>query len=222
MEKKLDFQENDNRRYNYFEHSSYTRAEFPIICDLVQEGSSVLDLGCGDGSLIELLQNKKKVRAEGLEISESGVAEANRRGIKAKLGRIDEESTYHGYQDKQFDYAICNVTIQMVMFPEVLIREMRRVSKFQIIPFPNFAFIRNRLDLLLGGRMPRPMLFGYSWYSTGHIHQLSVRDFENFCAQEQWPILNRRYLGWRLPSVVFHLLPANWLAKIAIYLCSKN
>jgi methionine biosynthesis protein MetW len=74
-------------------------------------------------------------------------------------------------------YAVCNVTIQMVMYPEILLREMKRVSRYQIISFPNFAFWKNRIELLLKGRMPKRMLFGYSWYSTGHIHQLSINDF---------------------------------------------
>lgn len=65
----------------------------------------------------------------------------------------------------------------MVLYPEILLREMKRVAKYQIVSFPNFAFWRNRIDLLLSGRMPKPMLFEYSWYSTGHIHQLSFKDF---------------------------------------------
>jgi methionine biosynthesis protein MetW len=79
--------------------------------------------------------------------------------------------------DASFDYAICNVTLQMVMYPEVTLREMKRIAQCQIISFPNFAFLLNRLELLLLGRMPRRMLSGYSWYNTGHIHQFSIRDF---------------------------------------------
>ena len=88
---------------------------------------------------------------------------------------IDEPLSY---ADNEFDLSICHITIQMVMYPEVLLKEMKRISKFQIISFPNFAFYKNRMDLLFNGRMPKPMLFGYKWFSTGHIHQFSLKDFE--------------------------------------------
>lgn len=165
---------NDNRNYNYSNHRESERAEYHIIVNMVKQNSRVIDLGCGSGALLALLKKEKNIVDYGLEISESGVAVCKERGLNVSFGRIDERLPFH---DNAFDYAICNVTIQMVMYPEILLKEMKRVSKYQIVSFPNFAFWKNRFDLIFNGRMPRPMLFNYSWYSTGHIHQLSFADF---------------------------------------------
>lgn len=165
---------NDNRNYDYSGAETEYRAEYELIADAVAPGSAVLDLGCGNGSLLALLRNKKQAQCTGIELSPSGVAAAKNKGLNVSEGRIDEVLPF---PDTAFDYAVCNVTIQMVMYPEILLSEMKRVSRYQIISFPNFGFYRNRLDLLVNGRMPAPMLFGYSWFSTGHIHQLSINDF---------------------------------------------
>ncbi len=173
---KLDLPEiNDNRNYDYSAHPDEDRKEYSIIVDYIQPNSTVLDLGCGNGTLLQRLLKEKNAVGTGLEISESGVNICRQRGLDVRYGRIDERLPF---KDNEFDYAVCNVTIQMVMYPETLLREMKRVSRYQIISFPNFAFWKNRMELLLKGRMPRRMLFGYSWYSTGHIHQLSINDFQ--------------------------------------------
>jgi methionine biosynthesis protein MetW len=165
----------DNRNYQYPVGSKMVRSEYSPILEMVSHSASVVDFGCGDGSLLALLQKKKSIEGLGIEISLSGVDAARAKGFKILNERIDELRGELG--DGQFDYAICNVSLQMVMYPEVTLREMKRVGKSQIISFPNFAYYRNRKDFIFKGRMPRPMLFGYEWYSTGHIHQFSYRDF---------------------------------------------
>lgn len=210
---------NDNRDYQYNPDSVTKRAEFPIILDWVPTGSKIIDLGCGDGTLLQLLASKN-ITGEGIEISESGIKAARKKGLKVKRGRID---TRLDYRDKSFDYTICNTTLQMVMYPEILLSEMVRISKKQIISFPNFAFILNRLELLLGGRMPKFMLYGYSWYSTGHIHQLSINDFRDYCKAARLKILDARY--YSLGGYSSHLSPLinlfpNSLAISAIFLIS--
>lgn len=166
---------NDNRNYSYNGDVVEMRAEYKYFIENIPENSSVLDLGCGDGTLLGLLRNAKKCKVKGIEISESGVAKARLNNIDVLQGSIDKPLPF---DNGQFDFAICNTTIQMVMYPEVLMNEMLRVSASQIISFPNFAFYKNRLQLLLRGVMPVHCLFGYAWYNTGHIHQLSCRDFE--------------------------------------------
>ena len=166
---------NDNREYDYSQFPDQERSEYVTIIDLVPPNSTVLDLGCGNGALLSRLHTIKNVAGTGMDISKSGVAICRQRGLSAQVGQIDRTLPF---RDNEFDYAICNVTIQMVMYPEVLLREMKRVARFQIVSFPNFAFWRNRIDLLFNGRMPKRMLFEYSWYSTGHIHQLSFVDFK--------------------------------------------
>jgi methionine biosynthesis protein MetW len=181
----------DNRNYEYEKGSISDRPEYEIISSMVKKGSSVIDLGSGDGSLLKLLQDVKKTKGVGIEISSSGVAAAKKKGVKSRVGRIDVKLPF---RDKGFDYAICNVTLQMVMYPEVLLKEMKRISKKQIITFPNFAFILNRLDMLINGRMPGVMIPGYSWYTTGHIHQLSIKDFEDFCKANDYKIMDTKHI----------------------------
>lgn len=164
---------NDNRNYDYSSGYSETRLEYSIIMDLIEPRSKVLDLGCGNGALLSLLKQEKQIDGTGIEISDSGLASCQRKNLTIFKHTID---SILPFSDNLFDYSICNVTIQMVMYPEVLLSEMKRISKFQIISFPNFAYYKNRLDLLLKGRMPIPMLFDYKWYNTGHIHQFSIND----------------------------------------------
>ena len=166
---------NDNRHYDYVTQQDQQRAEYPIIVAMVKSEASVVDFGCGNGSLLKQLQIEKQVAGLGYDVAQSGVDACMAKGISARCMAIDQ---FHPeLNDRQFDYAICNVTIQMVMYPERLLKEMARVARQQIVSFPNFAFYRNRMDMALHGRMPQPMLFGYTWYATGHIHQLSIYDF---------------------------------------------
>lgn len=167
--------QNDNRSYRYSHASTESRAEFDSIIEMVEPNSRVIDLGCGSGVLLRRLIEERKASGKGIELSPSGVQVARSWGLDVVEGRIDERLSI---DDDQFDYAICNVTLQMVLYPEVLLREMKRIARYQIVSFPNFGFYKNRFDLLLNGRMPRPMLFDYSWYATGHIHQLSIADFQ--------------------------------------------
>lgn len=190
-------QKNDNRNYQYDLDSRSSRDEYPIIASLVKNKSSVIDLGCGDGSLLKLLIDKQQIKAQGLEISESGIVATRKKGLSVKQGRIDQKLLF---KNNEFDYAICNVTLQMVMYPEILLKEMQRISKRQIISFPNFAFILNRLELLAKGRMPHTMIPGYSWYSTGHIHQLSIKDFRDFCHSHKIKIISENHI---FPESIF-------------------
>lgn len=165
---------NDNRTYDYSAFPDEDRPEYTRIMKLVSNGARIIDLGCGNGSLLQKLKTQKQAVCYGIERAESGVAICKQKGLDVVQGSIDQPLPF---SDNTFDYAICNVTIQMVQFPEVLLKEMKRIARYQIISFPNFGFYKNRLEMLFSGRMPRKMLFGYRWYNTGHIHQLSVNDF---------------------------------------------
>lgn len=208
---------NDNRNYLYSKDSYIQRAEYPIIVDWIPTGSSVIDLGCGDGTLLSLLK-VKGVDGVGIDVSKSAVTSAMKKNVNVYQGRID---TKIKFKNKQFKYAICNTSIQMMMYPEIMLSEMVRISEKQIISFPNFAFILNRLELLLRGRMPKFMLYGYSWYSTGHIHQLSIYDFRVYCKDARLKILDAKYYspgGYSsLLTPLINLFP-NSLALSAIFL----
>ncbi|QOJ28196.1 MAG: methyltransferase domain-containing protein [Ignavibacteriales bacterium] len=165
---------NDNRKYDYTGHEVLERREFPVIMEMVRQGSSVCDLGCGNGTLMVKLRDELGCKVNGMELAGSGVEVCRKKRLEVLQGSIDQTLPWG---DKEFDYAVCNVTLQMVERPEKLLEEMERIAKYSIISFPNFGYWRNRIEMLLNGKMPRKMLFGYNWYSTGHIHQLGLADF---------------------------------------------
>jgi len=164
---------NDNRKYDYSNFSTEDRVEYSLITELIPEQSKVIDLGCGNGSLMKLLE-RKNCTTTGIELSESGVEVCRSKALNVIKGGIDSSLPF---TENEFDFSVCNVTIQMVMYPEILIQEMKRISGKQIVSFPNFGFFKNRFEFLFSGGMPESMLFGYKWYNTGHIHQLSIKDF---------------------------------------------
>ena len=206
----------DNRRYDYTSSPEQYRAEYPYVVEMVESGSKVIDLGCGNGSLLKMLKDKKQIEEFGIEQVLSGVEVCKKKGLNTCQGKIDVPLT--DIKDRFFDYAICNVTIQMVMYPEVLLGEMKRIARYQIVSFPNFAFWGNRFDLLCNGRMPHPMLFRYSWYNTGHIHQLSIKDFEAFIVHYGLIVKDKVYFRDRVSSAL-NLNP-NFFATEALYLLS--
>jgi methionine biosynthesis protein MetW len=206
----------DNRAYVWSEALS-ARPEYPHIERWITPGARVIDLGCGNGALLMLLKEKKRIVETGIELASSGVAACRARGLRVTQGKIDVPLS--DLADNTFDFAICNVTLQMVLYPEVTLREMKRIARYQIVSFPNFAFIVNRLDLLLLGRMPRWGLFGYTWYNTGHIHQLSIADFLAAIADLGMIVRERVWLG-KLGRAC--ALAPNLLAQTAVLLLEKK
>jgi methionine biosynthesis protein MetW len=210
---------NDNRRYRYDVPGFTVRPEYSIIADWIPEGSRVVDLGCGNGSLMHYLVERRKLQIEGIERTLSGVEHCQQNGLVARCGEIDVRETYSEYSNRLFDYAICNVTLQMVMYPEVLIAEMSRIAQYLVISFPNFGHLLNRIDLLLTGRMPRPQLFGYCWFDTGQIHQLGLHDFRDFCRSNSLEILRHQDMG--RPAPLANFLPSLF-SRTSIYLCREK
>lgn len=207
----------DNRNYVWDNEEISIRPEYPYIERWITNNAKVIDLGCGNGSLLYILKEKKNISEFGIEISESGVKICKKKGLNVRKGRIDVE--FDDVSNDFFDYAICNVTLQMVMYPEITLKEMRRVAKYQIISFPNFAFFTNRLELLIKGRMPRRLLYGYNWYNTGHIHQLSINDFRETITTLRLNIKDCIYIGrFRKLKCIF----PNLFASEAIFLLEKN
>jgi len=214
-------QNNDNRNYNYSGFEAVQRKEYEVIASWVEPNSSVIDLACGNGTLLEKIIQEKNVSGKGIELSDSGIQISKKRNLDVTKGSIDERLPFG---DNTFDYAICNVTIQMVMYPEVLLSEMKRIAKYQIISFPNFGHYKNRIDLILNGRMPKPMLFGYKWYSTGHVHQLSLNDFFELMEDVGgFKILNR-FIENHENKVKNYLLKSypNLFQILGIFMLSKN
>lgn len=192
------------------------RIDLQLICELIERGSSVLDLGCGDGELMELLVKERQVTARGVEISEEGVYRCIARGLSVHHGDLDEG--LEDYPDEAFDYVILSQTLQAVRKPKLVMQEMLRVGRLGIVTFPNFAYWRSRLDLGLRGRMPVTDDLPYEWYDTPNIHLTTIRDFLRLCRAEHISVEQAIYLSGDHRVT---LLP-NLLARTALFAVKKQ
>ena len=169
------------------------RPDFHVIGEIVEPGSRVLDLGCGEGELLAWLVEHKRVLARGVEISPAQVRRAIARGVSVYQGDIDDGLA--DYPDKAFDYVILSQTLQETRSPLQVLREMLRVGRRAIISFPNFGHWSVRLAMLLNGQAPKTKLFPYNWYNSPNIHFLSINDFEGLCREHDFPIERRYFLA---------------------------
>jgi methionine biosynthesis protein MetW len=156
------------------------RSDYRFIVDLIEPGSRVLDLGCGEGGLLLALVQEKQVRAEGIELAEECIQACVASGLtNVHHGDLDEGLRDH--EDKSVDYVLLTNTLQVLHRPLFLLREMARVGKQCIITLPNFAHWSARLQLGLLGRMPKNRRLPYEWYETPNIHLTTIRDFRDLC-----------------------------------------
>jgi len=158
-----------------------SKLEHRIILDWIAQSSSVLDLGCGDGELISLLIQKKKVRAQGIEIDEQAIHECVSQGISVFQQDID--TGLSEYVDKSFDYVILSQTLQQVKKPDYVLKEALRVGKQTIISFPNFGHYPARFQMFFRGKVPVTPSLPHEWYETPNLHFLSISDFIEYCTQ---------------------------------------
>jgi methionine biosynthesis protein MetW len=170
-----------------------TRPDFKIIAEIIQPGTRVLDLGCGEGLLLAWLAANKKVLARGVEIEAQNVRKAISRGVSAYQGDIDEGLA--DYPDKAFDYVILSQTLQETRAPLRVLTEMLRVGRKAIISFPNFGHWTVRAAMVFSGQAPKTDLFPYDWYNSPNIHFLSINDFEDLCGKNGFPIERRYFLS---------------------------
>lgn len=154
---------------------------YDLIANLVETGSAVLDLGCGDGTLLRKLIDEKNVKGKGIEINQENVIKSIHKGLSVIQGDIDEGLA--DFSDGDVDYVVLNQTLQSAQKPDYVINEMLRVGKYGIVSFPNFAYWRIRMYLLLKGKMPKSKRLPFEWYDTPNIHLLTVKDFFDYCEQ---------------------------------------
>ncbi|MBF0147448.1 MAG: methionine biosynthesis protein MetW [Magnetococcales bacterium] len=212
------------------DHTSELRIDQEIIASLVQDGARILDLGCGDGRLLDYLIKNKNARGFGVEISTQGMHACIARGLPVYHGDIDQGLSDH--TDGAFDYVILSQTLQAVRRPRFVIREMLRVGKKIIVSFPNFGHWNIRLKLMVSGRMPKTPMLPHEWFDTPNIRMCTVLDFQDLCRQmginiiEQIPLAAwggpprsplKRHLVKMLPRTV-----ANLLAPVAVFLLEKG
>jgi methionine biosynthesis protein MetW len=191
------------------------REDFAIISDIVEPNSKVLDLGCGEGELLEWLAENKGVDARGVEISAAKVQKAIARGVSAYQGDIDE--VLDDYSDHAFDYVILSQTLQETRNPLRVLRQMLRVGRRAIVAFPNFGHWSVRISLLLTGRAPKTPLFPYEWFDSPNIHFLTVHDFDQLTRREGFTVERCYFIAGRHRLTI---LP-NLLAEEAVYLVTK-
>lgn len=198
------------------------RYDLEIIAKLVKPNSKVLDIGCGNGELLDFLKKTKNVDARGLEISQMQVSKALGRGISAIQG--DAENDLAFYPSQSFDYAILSQTIQSTKRPKEILREMLRIADYAVVSLPNFAHIKNRLHLLFKGTMPVNKNIPYQWYDTPNIHFCSIEDFEKLCQQMNFAIERKIFLTNKhcLISFFGHKIIANLFAQYGIFLIRKS
>ncbi len=196
--------------------------EHRVIMDLIAEGSRVLDLGCGDGDLLLALKLTKKVRAEGIELSEACIQSCVAKGLfNVQHGDLDEGLA--NYPDQSVDDVILTNTIQVLHRPLLLIREMARVGKRCIVTFPNFAHWPVRWQLFSRGRMPKTGKLPHEWYETLNIHLTTISDFREFCRKAGLNILQEIPLRTAVPGQrsVVRFLP-NLRADSAIFVLEEG
>ncbi len=167
------------------------RPDFAAIAAWIPKGASVLDLGCGDGSLLRFLRDTREVRGYGVEISDANIVACIRNGVNVIQGDLD--SGLSGFETQAFDYVILSQTLQAIRHTEALVKEILRVGRAGIVSFPNFGYWRNRLKIIRGN-MPVSRELPYQWYDTPNVHLCTLHDFEEFCAKQKVQILNRHVM----------------------------
>jgi methionine biosynthesis protein MetW len=156
------------------------RSDLAIIAGMIPSASRVLDIGCGDGALIDTLVRRKGCDARGIELSREGVSGAVARGLSVVQG--DADTDLAAYPSGTFDYAVLSQTLQATHRPAEVLDQLLRIGRKAIVSVPNFAHWRGRLSVMFGGRMPVTATLPVSWYETENIHLCSLADFTVLCA----------------------------------------
>lgn len=168
------------------------RPDFAAIASFIKSGAKVLDLGCGDGSLLRYLRDARDVHGYGVEIDDENIQACFNNGIN--VIQSDLESGLSSFESGSFDYVILSQTLQAMRHTEDIIKEMMRVSNEGIVSFPNFGYWKNRLQVIFG-HMPVSETLPYQWFDTPNIHLCTLGDFERFCRQHGARILERRIMN---------------------------
>ncbi len=169
------------------------RPDLRIIADFVSPGARVLDLGCGDGALLEHLAQAKGVVGRGIELSEAGVLACVRRGLSVRQGNLEEGLV--DYPAGSFDYVVLSQTLPFLDDPKMILAEMLRVGRSAVVSFPNWGYWRCRLELLLTGRMPSAPDLAQAWHEKPRWQALTVTDFAVFCRKNRIAITRQAYLA---------------------------
>jgi len=201
--------------------ASRIRADLQLIADMIEPGARVLDIGCGDGALLEHLVYVKQVTGRGIELSQEGVNACVSRGLSVIQGDADADLV--DYPAGAFDYAILSQTLQATHDPRHVLEQLVRIGRRAVVSFPNFGHWRMRLSLLLRGRMPVTDVLPASWHETPNIHLCTIRDFQVLCDELSVTVeraLSLDASGRAAPKQSLRL--ANLLGQSALFLLRKS
>jgi len=195
------------------------RTDFDFIEQWINPGSRILDLACGDGTLLKNLQRHKQVEGYGLEIDQNNITAAIANGVN--VVETDLDSGLSQFPDNSFDAVVMTQALQVMQNPHLVLDEMLRIGKKCIVTFPNFGNWRARVSLLINGRMPVTKQLAYQWYDTPNIHFCTVKDFEALCTELNIHIDHREFVAERIPDRQLKGICPNLFSDTAIYLLSK-
>ncbi len=185
------------------------RPDLRRIAELIEPGSRVLDLGCGNGSFLQYLESNKNIQPLGVDIDAAMVGECVTRGIPVIHGDLNSRLDF--LMEKSFDCVLLTRVLQELTHPENILREVTRIGKRGLVGFINFGHIRNRMQLFFSGKMPRSRALPHNWYNTPNIHLGTIRDFRELCDELNIEIMrsfpigrDRSYLDVKLPNLLAH------------------
>jgi methionine biosynthesis protein MetW len=198
------------------------RVDLQLIADMIEPHSRVLDIGCGDGTLLDYLVHFRHVDGRGIELSTEGVNASITAGLPVIQG--DADTDLKDYPDDVFDYVVLSQTLQAMVQPKVVLKHLLRISKRAIVSFPNFAHWRARLSLGLFGRMPVSKTLPHEWYDTPNIHLCTIRDFVALCRDLDIEIESQKILDTdgHLRQVSTTLFSTNLFGEQAVFLLRKK
>ena len=194
------------------------KKEFKVIADLLPNNTRVLDVGCGDGSLMSLLAKEKNIEVRGLELEKQNVQECIYRGLPVIQGNAETE--LHQFPDQSFDYVVLSQTLQAFYNPDKVLKELLRIGKSVIVSIPNFGYWKVRMSLLFFGRMQVTNTLPYKWYNTPNLHMCTIKDLFNYCDSQNLNI--KKVIGINEDKTSFiskrNLELKNFFSKVGIFL----
>ena len=194
------------------------KKEFKVIAELLPSSTRVLDVGCGDGSLMNFLEKDKNIEVRGLELNKNNVQKCIHKGLPVIQGNAETE--LHQFPNKSFDYVVLSQTLQAFYEPEKVLKELLRIGKSVVVSIPNFGYWKVRTKLLTSGKMPVTKTLPHNWYNTPNLHMCTIKDFFNFCDEKNIKIKKVVGVNENKTSLIKrnNLEIKNFFSKLGIFL----